>query len=67
MSREKKTKKNPNHLEIKLRVSSSAHFTHGRSAERNFRMFVFVVVDRVLGLLFVRDRASELSVNMSLG
>lgn len=55
------------HLEIKLCVSLSAHFTHGRSAERNFRMFAFVVVDRVLGLFFVRNRSSELSVIMSLG
>lgn len=63
---QEKKKKN-NHLEIKLCVSLSAHFTHGRSAERNFRMFAFVVDDRVLGLFFVRNRSSELSVIMSLG
>lgn len=60
-------KKKNNHLEIELCDSLSAHFTHGRSAKRNFKMFAFVVADRVLGLFFVRDRFSELSVNMSLG
>lgn len=53
------------HLEIKLCLSLSAQFTHGRSAQRNFKMFAFVV-DRVLGLSFV-VRSPELSVTMSLG
>lgn len=53
------------HLEIKLCLSLSAQFTHGWSAQRNFKMFAFVV-DRVLGLSFV-VRSPELSVTMSLG
>lgn len=67
LSRETPHPPKNNHFEIKLCVSLSAHFTHGRSAKRNFKMFVFVVVDRVLGLFFVRDRYSELCVNTSLG
>lgn len=47
LSREKKPN---NHLEINLCVSLSAHFTHARSAKRNFKMFTFVV-DRVRPLL----------------
>lgn len=58
--REREREKKHDHLEIKLCASLGAHFTHGRSAQRNFKMFAFVVVDRVLGLSFVADRSSEL-------